>query len=124
MPLVVRLFKGLLFVVIVGPLLLGVILQPGYLGWLMYLFLTVYWWITPLAFLGPRGSRVALILWVVVAAILKLIFGHTERGRRWVESNPRSTAWSSGGGGGRRSSRGGFSGGGGSFGGGGASGSW
>lgn len=77
---------------------------------------------------GPRGGLVALGLFAVGAPILKLIFGNTSFGRKWVKTHPGWTSWSSGGGGGGwsggGSSGGGFSGGGGSFGGGGASGSW
>lgn len=124
-PIGARLLTGGMFFLVVGMFSLMAIFSSGCQSWFLYVFLIPFWGTFPLVFLGPRGGVVALVLWVVGAPILKLIFGQTAFGKRWVASNPRWSSWSSGGGGGwSGGGGGGFSGGGGSFGGGGASGSW
>ncbi len=135
MPLSARLFMGLMFFFVVGIFSMLAIFGSGCQGWFLYAFLIPFWASFPIAIFGPRGGGIALMAWVLGAPVLKVLFGHTGLGKRWVESNPFLGKWHSSGGGSSGSgggwssggggfSSGGFSGGGGSFGGGGASGSW
>ncbi len=125
MPIAGRLLMGGMFVLVVGMFSLIAIFTSGCQSWFLYAFLMPFWGSFPLVILGPRGGLTALLAWVIGAPILKLLFGNTKFGKRWVKSHPGWTTWTSGSGGGWSSGGGGgFSGGGGSFGGGGASGSW
>ncbi len=129
MPIGARLLFGGMFFLVVGMFSVIAIFGSGCQGWFLYAFLIPFWGSFPMVIFGVRGGLIALGTWVVVAPILKLIFGNTRSGKKWLETHPGWTNWSSGrGGGGGWSgggfSGGGFSGGGGSFGGGGASGSW
>lgn len=124
-PLGARLATGGMFVLVIGMFSLMAIFSPGCHGWFLYLFLIPFWATFPMVFLGTRGGFLALVAWIIGAPILKLLFGWTSFGKRWVAANPGWSNWSSGSGGGWSSGGGSsFSGGGGSFGGGGASGSW
>mgnify|MGYP001228049727 CR=1 FL=1 len=128
---------------IFGPLLVFTILgimTPG-MGWFLYFFLIPFWATFPVFVLGPRGTLVIFILYLVIYPLTKIFFkrmpwyekatndlltkGYADVGGFTLSSGSSGGSWSSGNsfsGGGRRS--GGFSGGGGSSGGGGASGRW
>ncbi|MCH7666664.1 MAG: TPM domain-containing protein [Acidobacteria bacterium] len=125
LPIGGRLLMGGMFLMVVGMFSLIAIFTSGCQSWFLYVFLVPFWGAFPMVFLGPRSGLIALVGWVIGAPILKLLFGNTKFGKRWVKSHPGWTTWTSGSGGGWSSGGGGgFSGGGGSFGGGGASGSW
>lgn len=128
MPLAGRFFMGGLFFLVVGMFSLISIFSSGCQSWFLYVFLMPFWGSFPMVIFGPRGGVVCLALWVVGAPILKVLFGHTGWGKRWLAAHPGWGNWSSGSGGwssgGGGWSGGGFSGGGGSFGGGGSSGGW
>ena len=125
MPIGARLVFGGMFLLVVGTFSLFAIFTTGCQSWFLYAFLIPFWGSFPLVIFGPGGGLIALLGWVIGAPILKLLFGNTAFGKRWVKSHPGWTTWTSGSGGGwSRGGGGGFSGGGGSFGGGGASGSW
>ena len=97
----------------------------GPAGWILYLFLTPFFFVFPAALFGLKAGGVAALAWLIAFPILRAIWpkrptGPGSRGRGgmgpfWVGGS----GWHGGGGGG-----GGFSGGGGSFGGGGATGGW
>src|SRR6185436_6873962 len=122
---------GLIFFFVIGTFSLMAVFSRGCQSWFMYVFLMPFYASFP-SLIFPGLGIGALIGWIVLFPILKLLFGRMgaglpTSGRRggWWGGGPfiggmggwgGGGGWSGGGGGG-------FSGGGGSFGGGGASGS-
>lgn len=120
----------LIFLFVIGTFSLSAITSPGLQGWIMYLFLMPFFYFIP-SLIFPGIGIAALIAWIVLFPILKLLFGRRGGGRRRGGVRPGGWWFPGGGFGGGFGGRGGggfggggFSGGGGSFGGGGASGSW
>jgi len=107
---------------------------PGFIGWVLYIFLMPFVFIFSSQALPPGLGFIPLIAWVVLFPVLKLWFSRSGWGRGLGGRGGRGGFGGFGGGGfggGSFGSRGGggfggggFSGGGGSFGGGGASGGW
>ena len=126
-PLAVRLFGSLLFVIVIGTFSALALFGKGCGSWFLYPFLMPFYLAFPFAFWGPPGL-VLLPIWVIGFPIAKLLLGNTAAGKGFLAAHPGLIAFaaSSGhsGSGGGWSSGGGFSGGGGSFGGGGSSSSW
>jgi uncharacterized protein len=119
----------LIFFLIFGLPFIGAALSSrGAAGWILYLFLTPFFFAFPAAMLGLRAGAVVAGAWLVGFPLLRLIWPKAADGGG--TGSKRGTFWGPfiGGGGGRGGgggfSGGGFSGGGGSFGGGGASGGW
>jgi len=112
------------------PFINAALAARGAAGWILYLFLTPFFFAFPAAFLGARAGTVMALAWLVGFPILKVIWpkgpsGPGGRGRGgmgpiWVGGS----GWRGGGGSFGGGFGGGFSGGGGSFGGGGATGGW
>jgi uncharacterized protein len=129
-----RIFLGAFILGILGLFTYLGVVTPGSGGWFMYPFLTVFWALFPVLFLGPQAHLVLLACYLLGFPIAKLIVGR----RGWYANaayDLKTTGTASiggftvrggvsGGGGGSGDGGGGFSGGGGSSGGGGASGSW
>jgi len=119
---------GLIFFAVVGLFSAIALFGKGVQSWFLYLFLTPFWTMFPIAIFGPAGAVLGGA-WLIVFPILHLFLGKSPRGKSIVKNTPwlhgmstwaaSSSSRSGGLGGG-----GGFSGGGGSFGGGGSSGSW
>ena len=115
------------------PFIHAALTSRGAAGWILYLFLTPFFFLVPAALFGPTAGGIAAVAWLVLFPLLRAILpkgpppgSPGTRGRRgpfgpiWVGGGPGSRGgWSGGGGFG-----GGFGGGGGSFGGGGATGGW
>jgi uncharacterized protein len=119
----------LIFLFVIGTFSLSAITSPGPQGWILYFFLMPFFYFIP-SVIFPGLGIAALIAWIVLFPILKLLFGRRlgdrRRGRMWGGGGWFPGGFGGGGFGGRGGGGfgGGFSGGGGSFGGGGASGSW
>jgi uncharacterized protein len=119
---------GLVFFTVVGTFSSLALFGKGVQSWFLYLFLTPFWTMFPLAIFGPAGAVLGAV-WLIAFPILHLFLRKSARGKSIVKNTPwlhgmstwaaSSSSRSGGFGGG-----GGFSGGGGSFGGGGSSGSW
>ena len=132
-PLISQLLFFGVFLLVVGSFSMIALFTGGCHSWFLWLFLTPFWTLFPMA-VNPTVGLVCGAIWFVGCPIVKLILGKTEGGKRFLEAYPwlatvgssgSSRGWSSGSSGGWSSgSSGGFSGGGGSFGGGGASSSW
>jgi uncharacterized protein len=119
---------SLIFFLIFGLPFIGAALSSrGAAGWILYLFLTPFFFAFPAAILGLKAGAVVAGAWLVGFPLLRLIWPKTAVGRD--AGSRRGTFWGpfiggGGGGVGGGGFGGGFSGGGGSFGGGGASGGW
>ena len=107
------------------PFISGALQTRGAAGWILYLFLTPFFFAIPASVFGTRIGLHIGLLWLLGFPILRLVWpkpppgsGGSKAGSFW---GPFVVG---GGGGGGGFSGGGFSGGGGSFGGGGASGGW
>jgi len=118
---------SLIFFLIFGLPFIGAALSSrGAAGWILYLFLTPFFFAFPAGIFGLKAGAVVAGAWLVGFPLLRLIWPKTAVGRD--AGSKRGTFWGPfiGGGGGGFSGGGGFgggfSGGGGSFGGGGASG--
>lgn len=114
------------------PFIHAALTSRGAAGWILYLFLTPFFFLIPAALFGPIAGGIAAIAWLVLFPLLRLILpkspppGATGTGGRrgpsgpiWIGGSGSRGGWSGGGGFG-----GGFGGSGGSFGGGGATGGW
>jgi uncharacterized protein len=114
------------------PFIQAALTARGTAGWILYLFLTPFFFFMPAALFGPTVGGIAVAAWLVLFPLLRAILPKRPPpgapgagGRRgpfgpiWVGGSGSRGGWSGGGGFG-----GGFSGGGGSFGGGGATGGW
>ncbi len=119
---------SLIFFLIFGlPFISAALSSRGAAGWILYLFLTPFFFVFPAAIFGPTAGAVAAGAWLVGFPLLRLLWPKTAVGRG--AGSKRGTFWGpmiggGGGGFGGGGFGGGFSGGGGSFGGGGASGGW
>ncbi len=125
-PLPVRLFGTLIFVIVIGVFSAVALFGKGCMSWFLYVFLMPFYAAFPAALWGAPGA-LAIPLWLLGFPVAKLVLGKTGAGRSFMTAHPGLVAFAassghSGSGGGW--SGGGFSGGGGSFGGGGSSGSW
>jgi uncharacterized protein len=125
-PLAVRLFGTLIFVIVIGVFSAVALFGKGCMSWFLYVFLMPFYAAFPAAFWGAAGA-LAIPFWVLGFPVAKLVLGKTGAGKGFLTAHPGLVAFAassghSGSGGGW--SGGGFSGGGGSFGGGGSSGSW
>ncbi len=138
LPLLPRLAFFAFFLLVVGVFSFAALLAPGFSGWMLYLFLTPFWWAFPLAIFGSPFGLLFGPVWLLGFPILRLVLPRASpRWAQWSKKAMTSSGrgWSSrggwlgtpsrgfGGGGSSRSS-GGFSGGGGHSGGGGASSGW
>ena len=118
----------LIFFLIFGLPFIGAALSSrGAAGWILYLFLTPFFFAFPAAMLGLKAGAVVAGAWLVGFPLLRLMWPRTAATKG--AGSRRGTFWGpfiggGGGGGGFSGGGGGFSGGGGSFGGGGASGGW
>ena len=117
----------LIFFLIFGLPFIGAALSSrGAAGWILYLFLTPFFFAFPAATFGFRAGAVVAGAWLVGFPLLRLMWPKTAVSRG--AGSRGGTFWGPmiGGGGGFSGGGfgGGFSGGGGSFGGGGASGGW
>lgn len=131
-------FLGI-FLLVVGTFTFIVIFTKGFQNIFLFFFLIPFWFLFPMAVLGPAVGAGTVTFYILTVLVSKLLFRispaaravqerfakniHPTSGFRRIggvfgSSGMSSGGWSSGGGGG------GFSGGGGSFGGGGSSGSW
>jgi uncharacterized protein len=134
-----KLVIGIFIFGLLGVFTLFAILTSGCAGWGLYAFLIPFYAVFPILVVGASGGIIALIAYLILVPILKLIIPKTEWGKRIQEKIKENAnnknrgggnyggGWFIGGGGsggGWSSGGGGFSGGGGSFGGGGSSGSW
>lgn len=127
-PIIMRIFMGLMFFIVVGIFTMLGLFSRGFVGWFLYAFLAVFWASFPMVIFGPAVGIPILIIYLIGYPVAKILFATA------LKTNPAVTKinkyFSSSGGGGSGgsdggfSSGGGFSGGGGSFGGGGSSGSW
>jgi uncharacterized protein len=119
---------SLIFFLIFGLPFIGAALSSrGAAGWILYLFLTPFFFAFPAAMLGLKAGAVVAGAWLIGFPLLRLIWPKAAVGRG--AGSKRGTFWGpfvggGGGGFGGGGFGGGFSGGGGSFGGGGASGGW
>jgi len=120
---------SLIFFLIFGLPFIGAALSSrGAAGWILYLFLTPFFFAFPAGIFGLRAGAVVAGAWLIGFPLLRLIWPKAAAKR--AAGSRRGTFWGPfiGGGGGGFSGGGGFgggfSGGGGSFGGGGASGGW
>ncbi len=120
---------SLIFFLIFGLPFIGAALSSrGAAGWILYLFLTPFFFAFPAAIFGLKAGAVVAGAWLVGFPLLRLIWPKTAVGRG--AGSRRGMFWGpfigggGGGGFGGGGFGGGFSGGGGSFGGGGASGGW
>jgi uncharacterized protein len=115
-----------IFLLVIGLFSLLALVGKGGQGWVLYVFLMLFWTAFPVAFFGA-GGLVAPLAWIVGFPIARHWLHGTRGGKGFLKAHPTLVAFGASGGrsgsGGRWSS-GGFSGGGGSFGGGGASGGW
>jgi uncharacterized protein len=126
LPLPVRLFGSLIFVIVIGVFSTVALFTKGCSGWFLYLFLIPFYAGFPVVLWGLPGA-VVIPLWVIGFPVLKLLLGRTPMGKNFVAAHPGLIAFATSGGhsgSGGGWSGGGFSGGGGSFGGGGASSGW
>jgi uncharacterized protein len=114
------------------PFIHAALTSRGTAGWILYLFLTPFFFLIPSALFGPIIGGIAAVAWLVLFPLLRLILpkgpprGAAGTGSRrgafgpiWIGGSGPRGGWSGGGG-----SKGGFGGFGGSFGGGGATGGW
>ncbi len=123
-PLLFRLVFFGFFLLVVGMFAVSALFSSGCGSWFLWLFLMPFFGTFPMV-LHPWAGFIALALWVIGFPLLKIWFGRTESGKRWLDAHPGWTTFASRGfSGGSSGGGGGFSGGGGSFGGGGASSSW
>ncbi|HEV8631233.1 MAG TPA: TPM domain-containing protein [Thermoanaerobaculia bacterium] len=138
-PVPVRLVIGAVFLVFMIPFTLAALSSPGCSGWILYVFLTPFLAVFPVALFGRQGIVVTL-LWLVLFPVVRALLGPRRRGaaQRPGSRALRNSRWGGFGGGfggggfggggfsggGFGGGGGGFSGGGGSFGGGGASSHW
>jgi uncharacterized protein len=117
---------SLIFFLIFGLPFIGAALSSrGAAGWILYLFLTPFFFAFPAAIFGLKAGAMVAGGWLIGFPLLRLIWPKAAVGGG--TGSKRGTFWGpfiGGGGGGGGFSGGGFSGGGGSFGGGGASGGW
>jgi uncharacterized protein len=110
------------------PFIQAALAARGSAGWILYLFLTPFFFFMPAALFGPTVGSIAAVAWLVLFPLLRAILpkgpppGSPRAGGRrgpfgsiWVGGSGSRGGWSGGGG---------FSGGGGGFGGGGATGGW
>jgi uncharacterized protein len=118
---------ALIFFLIFGlPFINAALTTRGAAGWMLFLFLTPFFFAFPAAVFGAGVGGVVALVWLVIFPVLRLIVPKAPSGR---SSSRRGGFWGpfiggAGGGFGGGGFGGGFSGGGGSFGGGGASGGW
>ncbi len=121
-------FGTLIFFLIFGlPFINAALSARGSAAWILYLFLTPFFFVLPSAMFGPKAGLIAAGAWLIGFPLLRLIWPKaptTRTGGRGggVFWGPFPGAGGGGGFGG--GGFGGFSGGGGGFGGGGASGGW
>jgi uncharacterized protein len=114
------------------PFIQAALTARGSAAWILYLFLTPFFFFMPAALFGLTVGAIAAVGWLVLFPVLRAVVpkappsGSTGAGGRgspfgpiWVGGSRSRGGWSGGGGFG-----GGFGGGGGSFGGGGATGGW
>ena len=120
---------SLIFFLIFGLPFIGAALSSrGAAGWILYLFLTPFFFVFPAAIFGATAGAVVAGAWLVGFPLLRLVWPKAAAGRG--AGSRRGIFWGpfigggGGGGFGGGGFGGGFSGGGGSFGGGGASGGW
>ncbi|MCG6949135.1 MAG: TPM domain-containing protein [Acidobacteria bacterium] len=119
---------SLIFFLLFGlPFINAALSARGSAAWILYLFLTPFFFVLPSAMFGPKVGLIAAGVWLIGFPLLRLILPKaptTRTGGRGggVFWGPFPGAGGGGGFGG--GGFGGFSGGGGSFGGGGASGGW
>jgi uncharacterized protein len=120
---------SLIFFLIFGLPFIGAALSSrGAAGWILYLFLTPFFFAFPAAIFGLKAGAMVAGGWLIGFPLLRLIWPKAAVGGG--TGSKRGTFWGpfigggGGGVGGGGFSGGGFSGGGGSFGGGGASGGW
>jgi uncharacterized protein len=120
---------SLIFFLIFGLPFIGAALSSrGAAGWILYLFLTPFFFVFPAAIFGATAGAVVAGAWLVGFPLLRLIWPKAAAGRS--AGSKRGVFWGpflgggGGGGFGGGGFGGGFSGGGGGFGGGGASGGW
>ena len=120
---------SLIFFLIFGLPFIGAALSSrGAAGWVLYLFLTPFFFVFPAAIFGATAGAIVAGAWLVGFPLLRLIWPKAAAGRG--AGSRRGIFWGpfigggGGGGFGGGGFGGGFSGGGGSFGGGGASGGW
>lgn len=118
---------ALIFFLIFGlPFINAALTTRGAAGWMLFLFLTPFFFAFPAAAFGAGVGGVVALVWLVAFPLLRLVVPKAPSGRA---SSRRGGFWGpfiggGGGGFGGGGFGGGFSGGGGSFGGGGASGGW
>jgi len=118
---------ALVFFLVFGlPFINAALRTRGAAGWMLFLFLTPFFFAFPAALFGAGVGGVVALVWLVAFPLLRLIVPKAPSGRG---SSRHGGFWGPfiGGGGGGFSGGGfggGFSGGGGGFGGGGASGGW
>ena len=120
---------SLIFFLIFGlPFISAALSSRGAAGWVLYLFLTPFFFVFPAAIFGATAGAVVAGAWLVGFPLLRLVWPKAAAGRG--AGSRRGMFWGpfigggGGGGFGGGGFGGGFSGGGGSFGGGGASGGW
>ncbi len=106
------------------PFISGALQTRGAAGWILYLFLTPFFFAIPASAFGTRIGMHIGLLWLLGFPILRLVWPKTPPGSGGSKAGSFWGPFVVGGGGGGGFSGGGFSGGGGSFGGGGASGGW
>ncbi len=140
-PLMARLFMGLIFIVVVGMFTFMGVFSDGCVSWFLYLFLLIFWAAFPPVILGATLGFAATVLFIFGYPGFKFWLAKTEKGKALKKKlESKSTkggghrgggmffggmgGFTSGGFSGGGFSGGGFSGGGGSFSGGGASGGW
>jgi uncharacterized protein len=117
---------AVIFLAMVGTFAISALVSRGAGAWILYLFLTPFFFAFPGILLGPGWGMALAAAWLIGFPILRALIWHTDAGKRFRTSSSRGgTMWiPSGGSWGGGGFGGGFSGGGGSFGGGGASGGW
>ncbi|HNZ26528.1 MAG TPA: TPM domain-containing protein [Spirochaetota bacterium] len=123
-PILVRLFMGLMFFSVIGVFTASGLFTRGFVGWFLYLFLSVFWASFPMVIFGPVIGIAILVVYLIGYPVAKILFATKFKKAPAVVKITKYFSSSGRGGGGGFSRGGGFSGGGGSFGGGGSSGSW
>ena len=127
--LVGRTLIFLFFLAIISVFAWTALLTPGCGGWFLWVFLMPFMVAFPATLVHPWVGVAMLAAWIVIGAVVRLILGRSQVGKKLRKRYPvfvgtGGFGGSSRGGWGGGSSGGGFSGGGGSFGGGGASSGW
>jgi uncharacterized protein len=116
----------LLFALFGLPFINAALSARGSIGWILYIFLTPFFFLLPAALFGVVAGKIAALAWLALFPLLRMVWpktsGHGPGGKR---GGGGPFIWIGGpGGGGGFSGGGGFGGFGGSFGGGGATGGW